>query len=267
MQFEDQLGRAVQLDAVPKRIVSTVPSQSEFIFDLGLKEALVGITKFCIHPEEKWRSTERIGGTKNLNLDKIRALNPDLIIANKEENTRDQIEALAKEFPVWISDVKNLPEAFDMMTQVGLILDKEEEAQKIRNRTEQKWQTLKGAAKEMNVAYCIWNDPLMFAGEATFIDAVLSWLGFSNVVRKWEGRYPEITLKELESADPGIVFLSSEPFPFSEKHQLLFQSRTANISGGFPLVNGEMFSWYGSRLDLAAAYLQQLLNELNLKTS
>jgi len=134
MQFEDQLGRAVQLDAVPKRIVSTVPSQSEFIFDLGLKEALVGITKFCIHPEEKWRSTERIGGTKNLNLDKIRALNPDLIIANKEENTRDQIEALAKEFPVWISDVKNLPEAFDMMTQVGLILDKEEEAQKIQKQ-------------------------------------------------------------------------------------------------------------------------------------
>ncbi len=267
MEFQDQLGRRGHLPAVPKRIVSTVPSQTEFLFDLGLNDEVVGITKFCVHPADKWRSTERIGGTKTLDLAKIKSLRPDLIIANKEENTQAQIEALAEEFPVWISDVQNLEDAFDMMTNIGELAGRKEEAIGIRNTAEQSWNDIKCSAKPTKVAYCIWNEPLMFAGEATFIDAVLAWLGFDNVAKAWEGRYPEADVNALSNASPEIVFLSSEPFPFGEKHQKELAEQSTNISRGFPLVNGEMFSWYGSRLIPAAAYLKQLLKELNLKTS
>lgn len=107
-QFTDQMGRVVSINYPPRRILSLVPSQTELLFDLGLDREIVGITKFCIHPEDKFRTTAKVGGTKKLNLKKIRELKPDLIIGNKEENERDQIEELIGEFPVWMSDINVL---------------------------------------------------------------------------------------------------------------------------------------------------------------
>ena len=129
--FADQLGRSVELLNAPKRIVSLVPSQTELLFDLGLNDKVVGITKFCVHPEGWYRTKKRIGGTKQLHIDEIKELTPDLIIANKEENVRDQIEELAKDFPVWISDVNNLDSASSMITGIGEITSRKPQAKDI----------------------------------------------------------------------------------------------------------------------------------------
>src|ERR1700741_3198050 len=108
MHFIDQTGRKISIPQIPQRIISLVPSQTELLFDLGLDKEVVGITKFCVHPPEWFQTKTRVGGTKQLKIDLIKQLQPDLIIANKEENVKEQIEELEKHFPVWISDVNNL---------------------------------------------------------------------------------------------------------------------------------------------------------------
>ncbi len=125
MLFVDQLNNSIKLSNYPKRIVSLVPSQSELLWDLGLKDELVGITKFCIHPAEMFNSVTRVGGTKALDIEKIRSLHPDLIIGNKEENEKSQIELLSKEFNVWMSDINNLSEAIQAIELIGNLTHKE----------------------------------------------------------------------------------------------------------------------------------------------
>ena len=134
LYYTDQLGNTLQLKERPKRIVSLVPSQSEFLWDLGLGDELVGITKFCIHPDEMFRTVERVGGTKTLNIERIRELKPDLIIANKEENEQSQIELLQTEFNVWMSDIYNFEDAIRMMDSLGELLGKREKAIQIVNQ-------------------------------------------------------------------------------------------------------------------------------------
>ena len=141
--FTDQLNRRIKINFPPKRIVSLVPSQTELLVDLGLENELVGITRFCIHPKNIFDTKTKVGGTKNYNLDKIRALKPDLIIANKEENDKESLETLAKEFPVWISDIKNLEEANTMILEVGKLCAKENEAIKIVTKIENSFASLK----------------------------------------------------------------------------------------------------------------------------
>src|SRR5476651_171659 len=126
--FNDQLHRPINLPAPPKRIISVVPSQTELLFYLGLDEEVIGITKFCIHPADKFKQTTKVGGTKDLNINLIKSLQPDLIIANKEENERSQIEELMTICPVWISDISNRDEALDMITQVGQLVGREDNA-------------------------------------------------------------------------------------------------------------------------------------------
>src|SRR5579859_1404952 len=126
--FTDQLGRTIFLPRIPHRIISLVPSQTELLYTLGLDEAVVGITKFCVHPESWFRSKPRIGGTKAIDPARVDALQPDLIIANKEENEKPQIEALATRYPVWISDVHTLQDALAMIRDVGAITGKATEA-------------------------------------------------------------------------------------------------------------------------------------------
>ena len=127
----DQLGNTFQFENIPSRIVSIVPSQTEFLFDIGLDEQIVGITKFCIHPEDKVEDKINVGGTKNLSIENILALKPDLIIANKEENTQAQIDELAKLVPVWISDIYTLDDAYEMMSRLGELFQKQQKTQKI----------------------------------------------------------------------------------------------------------------------------------------
>lgn len=257
LKVTDQMGKEVEFSFPPKRVVSLVPSQTELLFDLGLDMEIVGVTWFCIHPDEA-KSKSRVGGTKNLKLDKIKALQPDLIIANKEENEKEQVEALAREFPVWTSDIHDLNGALDMCRQLGKITGKEEEANAIAGRIVDSFKDLPDA-KGLRVLYLIWKGPYMSVGHDTFISHMLYKCGFANVMSA-ESRYPEVSEQQIKDLAPDLIFLSSEPYPFKEKHiaelqQLCPQSRVQ-------LVDGEMFSWYGSRLLQAADYLKQLIHSI-----
>lgn len=260
--FTDQLGRNLTINYPPKRIISLVPSQSELLFDLGLKDEVIGITKFCIHPIEKFASCTKVGGTKKLKIDVIRNLKPDLIIGNKEENTQHEIELLMNEFPVWMSDISNLEESMHMITDVGELVNRSPEAAYINHLILAGFADLQTLALRKNinkrVAYIIWKDPYMFAGKNTFIDDILRKIGLINVVS--ESRYPEISWSELKTRNCEIVFLSSEPYPFKDKHSA--EIETILPDAKVMLVDGEMFSWYGSRLLKAVEYLFHLQDKL-----
>lgn len=259
--FTDQLQRTVKVNWPPQRIISLVPSQTELLFDLGLDSQITGVTKFCIHPEDKVSGKTKIGGTKQLDIALISKLKPDLIIANKEENERLQIETLSENFPVWISDIFNLEDALDMIRRLGELTDKTEEAIHLSAFIANKFETLHQSTKLIKAAYFIWRKPYMAAGKNTFIDHMLSRCEFENAFS--ESRYPEISEARLIEAAPDVIFLSSEPYPFKEKHLLEFQQLVPNAK--IQLVDGEMFSWYGSRLRYAPAYFSGLINSINVK--
>lgn len=261
-RFTDQLGHSLTISYPPKRIISLVPSQTELLFDLGLDKEIIGLTKFCIHPIEKFAERSKIGGTKKLNIEKIRSLEPDLIIGNKEENQQEQIEELMEEFPVWMSDIYNLEDAKQTIRQIGELVDRQPEAAYLNHLINSGFTDLQSLAAQnglnKTVAYLIWREPFMAAGKDTFIDDMLMLNGLSNVVKT--SRYPELILPELAELKPDLVFLSSEPYPFKQKHLEEIQQFLPGAK--IMLVDGEMFSWYGSRLVKAVQYLFQLQKEL-----
>lgn len=260
--FTDQLGRTINISYPPKRIISLVPSQTELLFELGLDQEVVGLTKFCIHPIEKFAARTKVGGTKKLNIELIRTLEPDLIIGNKEENQQEQIEELIEEFPVWMSDIADLEGAKQTITQIGELVNREPESAYLNHLITAGFadlQTLAAQNKlDKKVAYLIWRKPYMVAGKGTFIDDILMLNGLTNVFKVH--RYPEITAEQLALSKPDLVFLSSEPYPFTQKH--LEEIETILPGVKVMLVDGEMFSWYGSRLVKAVQYLFQLQKEL-----
>lgn len=258
MQYTDQLHRTLSLPAPPRRIVSLVPSQTELLSDLGLEQQVVGITKFCIHPEAWFRNKTRVGGTKTVKLEKVHELKPDLIIGNKEENTREDIEALAADFPVWMSDVNNLEDAVDMIRGIGQIVDREEKAEELAASLQSGFDELARHLQDEphpRAAYLIWRRPYMAVGRETFIHDMLHRAGFTNALAHHR-RYPEISLLQLKAARPEVILLSSEPYPFKDQH--LEEFREACPQATIQLVDGELFSWYGSRLLQSPAYFRKL---------
>lgn len=245
----------------PQRIVSLVPSQTELLFDLGLGERVVGVTKFCLHPPEARQTAAVIGGTKNFDFERIAALKPDLIIGNKEENYQAGIEQLAASYPVWLSDISTLSDALAMIRQLSFMTGKQAAGEKLALELTAAFAALSTAAPAISVAYLIWRKPYMVVASGSFIDDMLHRAGFRNVFAHL-GRYPEIAPEHLAAAAPARIFLSSEPYPFREKHRAEFQAicPAANVQ----LVDGELFSWYGSRLRLAAAYFQTLAARASL---
>ncbi|MFY8190259.1 MAG: helical backbone metal receptor, partial [Bacteroidia bacterium] len=202
----------------------------------------------------------RIGGTKKLDLDKIRALNPSLIIGNKEENTREQIEELQKEFPVWMSDIQTLNQALEMISSIGDLVQKPAKAKEISSQILSDFNGLVRTETPQKCLYLIWREPWMAAGNNTFINDLLERMGLQNAVSHLPARYPAISLKEIEMAEPNCLFLSSEPYPFKEKH--LAELKNICPHAQIKLVDGELFSWYGSRLLHSAKYLKNLQDDL-----
>lgn len=235
-----------------------VPSQTELLFHLGLENEVIGITKFCIHPSEWFKNKTKVGGTKTLNIELIQQLQPDLIIANKEENQQEQIELLAQQFPVWISDIKNLNNALRMITDVGTITNKSSQAKKIHKQIAENFQQLpQQFTARKKAAYLIWRKPYMTVNSDTFIHDMMLRCGFENVFANSNARYPEISIEQLEATKPDIILLSSEPYPFSEKHIEELKASAALKNTKVQLVDGEMFSWYGSRLVHAPEYFRK----------
>jgi ABC-type Fe3+-hydroxamate transport system substrate-binding protein len=256
--FVDQMSNEVKVNFPPKRIISLVPSQTELLFYLGLDPEVVGITKFCNYPANKVDSKVKVGGTKQLDLEQIRALNPDLIIANKEENDKLQVETLAEEFPVWVSDVNDLPTALQMIRSVGLLVDRETEASEVALQIETYFSLLEVEANNLRVAYLIWKNPFKVAGKGTFINDMLLHCGFANAFNM--ERYPTVSIEHLKEVNPDVVMLSSEPYPFKDKH--IDEIRELLPNAQIELVDGEMFSWYGSHLLQAPAYFKNLYEGL-----
>lgn len=255
MEVIDQLQRKIYLPKVPKRIISLVPSQTELLVDMGLEQNLLGITKFCVHPKYLRKSKTIVGGTKQVKLEKIKALKPDIILCNKEENTKEMVEELEKIAPVHVSDIVKIEDAFVLMNHYGEIFQKEALVGTMVNSIRDKIAVLRETLRDTpvkKVAYFIWKDPLMVVGKDTFIDELLNLNKFENVFK--EARYPETTIEDLKAKNPDLLLLSSEPFPFEEKHKKYFSSLNVESK----LVDGEYFSWYGSRLIKAIDYFKTL---------
>jgi ABC-type Fe3+-hydroxamate transport system substrate-binding protein len=257
--YQDQMNRLVEVSSTPKRIISIVPSQTELLFDLGLDNELIGITKFCIHPADKVKLKVNVGGTKVLNIKLIKELKPDLIIGNKEENERGQVEELMRSFPVWMSDISDLEGAIDMTKRVGALVGKSAEAEILSETINSGFARLNLQLPDLRVAYLIWRKPYIVAGKGTFIDAMLKKCGLINAFDI--ERYPEITTEQLLNIKPDVILLSSEPYPFKGKHIAEFKALLP--SAIIKLVDGELFSWYGSRLQYAPAYFRELVGGLH----
>ena len=257
----DQVGRSLELGSPPKRIISLVPSITELLVDLGLEDELIGITKFCVHPPRLKDQKAIIGGTKNLKIDKIRALQPDLIIANKEENIAEQVERLAQDYPVWVSNVSTLEQATEMILMISDLCRRKQRGLNMVNDIHQGLEQLSAmGGPKLKIAYLIWKNPYMSCGRDTYIHSVLEKAHFENVFRHTQ-RYPTTDIEEIEALQPDCIFLSSEPFPFGPKHVLEIQKK---ISSKIKViqVSGEIFSWYGSYMLKIPAYLEKLKKEI-----
>ena len=264
MIFTDQMGHLIALQQSPQRIISLVPSQTELLFNLGLGDRIVGITKFCIHPREQIKDNTIVGGTKNFKFDVIDVLKPDLIIGNKEENYKEGIEQLQEKYPVWMSDIYTLEDSLEMMLQLGNLTGTGSRAEELVQTIKTGFDNLKPAPLTIKTAYFIWRDPFMVVGRNNFIDHMLQRCGFSNVFVNLE-RYPEITPEQLQLANPQLILLSSEPYPFKQKHIAEFQELCPQAT--IKVVDGEMFSWYGSRLTKAPEYLHGVIDDVKRTAS
>jgi ABC-type Fe3+-hydroxamate transport system substrate-binding protein len=261
MHYKDQINHTIELTSTPKKIISVVPSQTELLFSLGLDKEVIGITKFCIYPEKWFKTKTRVGGTKNLNIKKIEALNPDLIIANKEENTADEIKWLQQKFSVWTSNVSTLKDSLSMIKSIGEITNRNKNAATLCSTIQLEFEKYQSNfAKNYNALYLIWKNPYMSVGCDTFINELLNYCGLKNVLCN-KSRYPKISETEIAALQPDFILLSSEPYPFKEKH--IKELHIISPNSKIILVNGEMFSWYGSRLKFAPAYFNSLFSELN----
>lgn len=259
----DQLGTSHIFETSPKRIISFVPSQTELLYDLGLEERIIGITKFCVHPYH-FKSTKKIvGGTKRAHYEKIKLLQPDLIICNKEENTKEMVENLRLIAPVWVTNIITVEDNLEMIAQFGKLFNCRTESQKWIDKINFAYRDFIQFMKDIPVqkaAYFIWKNPYMAVGSDNFINTMLQLNHFVNIYET-KGRYPEIELKKIRiEGDPDVVFLSSEPYRFKEEDAFEIGRFTHHAKTVF--VDGEMFSWYGSRILKALEYFRNMHNRL-----
>jgi iron complex transport system substrate-binding protein len=255
----DGMERRVQFSNPPRRIISLCPSITETLFELGLEDRIVGRTSYCIHPEEKVKGATVIGGTKQVDFHLIRDLQPDLIITNKEETPKEVAEVLMEEFPLFIFDVQKYNHALKMIEMLGEITNRKEVAKKMVSSIEEEFAFMPGVENN-RVAYLIWRKPYMAAGQNTFINSMLERCGFKNVLLHRNERYPAVTVEELRQLKVDYVFLSSEPFPFSEEHKEELQVGLPDVN--IVLVDGQSFSWYGSKMEKAGRYFRSMIETL-----
>ncbi|TNJ42851.1 ABC transporter substrate-binding protein [Tamlana fucoidanivorans] len=257
--YTDQLQRTLFLQETPRRIVSLVPSQTELLCDLGLESALVGVTKFCVHPSHIRKLVKVVGGTKQIHIEKIKGLKPDIIVCNKEENTKDIVAACQAICPVHVSDIYNIQGSLQLISQYGVIFKVQDKAESMIAKLKQELEDFQLFIKDKpqyRVAYFIWKAPWMVAANTTFIQYLLELNNFENIY-KHLNRYPEIKVEEVNKEEQvDFVLLSSEPYPFNKTHEAEFGRYYPNST--IVLVDGEMFSWYGSRLTKAFQYFKKL---------
>jgi hypothetical protein len=237
------------------RIVSLVPSITELLFDLGLGAEVVGRTAWCIHPRAAL-AVPKVGGTKDVDLERVRALSPTHVIVNVDENRRETYEALREFVPnVLITHPLAPRDNLELYRRIGETFDRQAEADALCARFETAWAALRAAPDppDTNVLLLIWQEPWMTVSRDTYVSRTLATIGWQTLPLESAARYPVVegTAAWLEAVD--LVLLSSEPFPFRERHV----AAAATLAPGRPvqLIDGEMISWYGTRAIHGLAYL------------
>ena len=261
--MHDQMGNKVAFNKPLLRIVSLVPSQTELLCDLGLEPNIVGITKFCVHPFQLKSTKTIVGGTKKVHYEKIRLLNPDIIVCNKEENTLEMVIKLREICPVWVTNIISIEDNFKMIADFGKLFNKRTEAQKWNDKLAFALADFCQFVADKPIrkaAYFIWKNPYMAAGSDNYINEMLKLNHFENIYEN-KSRYPEVEIKKIRlEGDPDLVFLSSEPYPFKEEDAFEIGRFTHHAKTVF--VDGEMFSWYGSRMLKTLDYFRRLHHRL-----
>jgi len=252
MEFPDQMGNTIRFSEYPRRIISLVPSLTELLFDLGLDDEIVGVTTYCVLPQKKLANRVKVGGTKKFRFQVIDKLQPDLIIGNKEENYLEGIQRLQEKYPVWMSDIITIEDVLKMIKSVGKLVNRSENAEQLINEIKMGLKDLEFYPL-LKVAYLIWKNPYMAVGGDTFINEMLQLCGFINIFEK-KSRYPQINADELAEAE--LILLSSEPYPFTPEDAETF--RNMYSTKYVYIIDGAMFSWYGSRIKYAPAYCKSL---------
>jgi iron complex transport system substrate-binding protein len=254
----DHLGRKIAFSHPPKRIISLVPAITETMYHLGLEDIIIGRTRFCIFPKDKVQRAINIGGTKDIKLDRIHDLKPELIIAEKEENTKEIVETLEQHYPVFVFEVQNIRDVYRMINDLGSITNRKEESIQMIKDIKNKLDNLPNANGK-RAAYVIWKKPYMVVGKDTYIQSTLEKMGFINPFTSFNGRYPVITEEDFQKANLDYIFLATEPYPFKEKHLEEFQTL---VSDAKPMIiDGEMF-WYGAKMIQAADYFRERFNDI-----
>ncbi len=251
MNFTDHLNRTVEINGVPQRVVSLVPSITETLADLGLAKHLVAVTRFCKYPLELTKLLPKAGGPKNIDIDKIVDLQPHLVIAVKEENDKEQVLKLAEQVPVIVFDINSVEDAFNMLDGLGAVFDRADVTAGVINSIKQKLEKYSPAGSYKKTMYLIWKNPWMAAGRSAFIGAMMKVAGFDNFI---SGRYPQVSRQEFEKAN--TLLLATEPYHFTEsdRQQLLEEYPDKNVI----IVDGEMFTWYGTHMLKAIDYFERL---------
>ncbi|MGY5351857.1 ABC transporter substrate-binding protein [Wenyingzhuangia sp. IMCC45533] len=264
MTFIDDLGNELNFDKKPKRIISLVPSISETLYDLNVEELIIGVTKFCVHPAHFKHTKAIVGGTKKVKLDLIKELKPDLVFCNKEENTPEIVAALQKFTQVYVTEISSIEDTQRMIKNMGMMLNRRTEADLLNRKINLKLEDFSSFVKDFDnkkVAYFIWHNPWMVAANNTYINSMLSLCKFDNIYQNLE-QYPEINPQRIRhDGDPEVLLFSSEPFPFKDQHAFEISEYTNRSSAVF--VDGEMFSWFGSRILKAFDYFKILRIRLN----
>ncbi len=245
------------------RIVSLCPSLTELVFDLGLGDSLVGRTKFCVHPEGLVDQVEKVGGTKNPKVARVVELAPDLVLMNEEENRREDADALAAAgLRCHTSMPRTAGETAAMVRSIGAAVAREEAAERIASDIEARAERVRRAAvgrRPARWAYLIWREPLMAVNADTFVHGLLALAGGENVFGALAERYPAVSAEALREADPDLVLLSTEPFPFDDRHADELAERTGIARERFRIVDGELLSWHGSRTPAGIDYAESVL--------
>lgn len=254
----DHLGRLVEFSYPPKRIVSLVPGITDTLFSLDLEKEIVGRTRFCVHPKGLVDQVLKVAGTKDISIDKIRMMKPDLIVCEKEENTKEMVDQLEKEFPVFVCEVQSVQDAYRMIDDLGALTDRKQEAKSLRTMIEHGFQRLPRLLGK-RFAYVIWKKPYMVVGNDTYIDSVFQSIGFENAFSTYAGRYSVVTEEDFQHANLDYLFLASEPYPFKDSHREEFLDFLPEVP--IKILDGEMF-WYGPRMVEAVKYFQYVFREL-----
>lgn len=237
------------------QVVSLVPSLTELVCVLAGREMLAGRTRFCTEPADEIEAVPIIGGTKNPHIDRIIALAPDLVLANKEENRREDIEALeANGLDVLLTDPNTLAEAMEMIAEFGRQLSLGEQAAALNAEIAAVLAEPKPAP--VRVFAAVWWNPLMGLGSASYGHDLLEQCGAVNVLAGQQ-RYPQVTLEEVAALKPDLVLLPDEPFPFKQEHVAEF-ARIAPAR----VIDGKLLWWYGPRIPLAIRSLRAVLAEV-----